>query len=163
MPEGAQDRLLRSGRVFEYWAHEASLIPVADWPYFVGAHAGSAPSPLVRAGARPARRTSCARILATAAEQGPVSSRNFGGAGTGYWNWTEAKRALDALWTAGQLVVAGRKGVERLYDLPERVLPPAVLDAPVADACRAPALPADAHACARAGWCTRSALATTTA
>jgi uncharacterized protein len=129
VPEGAQNRLLRSGRVFEYWAHEACLIPVSDWPYFLARmqdrrhHRWFGPvleqqSELV------------ARILATAAEEGPVSSRNFGGAGTGYWNWTDAKQALDALWTAGQLVVAGRKGVERLYDLPERVLPHAVLEAP---------------------------------
>ena len=30
LPDGVQDRLLRKGRVFEYWAHEACLIPVAD-------------------------------------------------------------------------------------------------------------------------------------
>jgi uncharacterized protein YcaQ len=130
VPEGAQDRLLRSGRVFEYWAHEASLIPVADWPYFVARmqdlrhHRWFGP-------VLDQHPDLVARILATAAEEGPVSSRNFGGAGTGYWNWTEAKRALDALWTSGQLVVAGRRGVERLYDLPERVLPREVLEAAV--------------------------------
>ncbi len=129
VPEGAQDRLLRSGRVFEYWAHEASLIPVADWPYFVARmrdlrhHRWFGP-------VLDQHPDLVARILATTAEAGPVSSRNFGGAGTGYWNWTEAKRVLDALWTSGQLVVAGRKGVERLYDLPERVLPREVLEAP---------------------------------
>lgn len=130
VPEGAQDRLLRSGRVFEYWAHEASLIPVSDWPYFLARmrdrrHHNWFGTVLDQ------QHDLVARILATAAEQGPVSSRNFGGAGTGYWNWSEAKRALDALWTAGQLVVAGRKGVERLYDLPERVLPRELLDAPI--------------------------------
>jgi hypothetical protein len=130
LPAGVQDRLLRKGRVFEYWAHEASLIPVADWPYFVARmrdrrhHQWFGPvldeqSELVE------------RILATVAEQGAVSSRDFGGAGTGYWNWSDAKRALEALWTSGQLVVAGRKGIERLYDLPARVLPQAVLDAPI--------------------------------
>jgi uncharacterized protein len=129
VPEGAQDQLLRRGRVFEYWAHEASLIPVADWPYFVARmrdlrhHRWFGPV-IEQNGAI------VERILATAAEQGPVSSRSFGGAGTGYWNWSEAKRALDALWTSGQLVVAGRRGVERLYDLPEKVLPSAVLEAP---------------------------------
>jgi uncharacterized protein YcaQ len=129
VPEGAQDQLLRRGRVFEYWAHEASLIPVADWPYFVARmqdlrhHRWFGPV-IEQNGAL------VERILQTAAEDGPVSSRTFGGAGTGYWNWTDAKRALDALWTSGQLVVAGRRGVERLYDLPEKVLPRAVLEAP---------------------------------
>jgi len=41
---------------------------------------------------------------------------------------------LEALWSAGDLVVAGRQGFQRLYDLPERVLPAAVLAAPVPDA-----------------------------
>jgi uncharacterized protein YcaQ len=130
LPEGAQDRLIRRGLVFEYWAHEASLIPVCDWRYFVARmqderHHRWFGSVLEQ------QKDLCARILETVAEQGPVSSRDFGGAGTGYWNWSEPKRALEAMWTAGQLVVAGRKGVERLYDLPERVLPAAALDAPV--------------------------------
>ncbi len=130
LPDGVQDRLLRQGRVFEYWAHEACLIPIADWPYFVARmqdrrhHQWFGPvfaeqGPLIE------------RILATVAEQGPVSSRDFGGAGTGYWNWSEPKRVLEALWTAGQLVVSGRRGIERMYDLPERVLPREVLEAPI--------------------------------
>jgi hypothetical protein len=118
LPDGVQDRLLRRGRVFEYWAHEACLIPVADWPYFVG--------PVLEQ-----QSDLIAEIMRTVHEQGPVSSRDFGGAGTGYWNWSEPKRALEALWTSGQLVVAGRKGIERMYDLPERVLPREALEAPI--------------------------------
>jgi uncharacterized protein YcaQ len=130
LPVGVQDRLLRAGRVFEYWAHEACLIPAADWPYFVARmrdrrhHQWFGPV-LVE------QRPLAERILATVAEQGPVSSRDFGGAGTGYWNWSEPKRVLEALWTSGQLVVSGRRGIERMYDLPERVLPAAVLAAPI--------------------------------
>jgi uncharacterized protein YcaQ len=70
------------------------------------------------------------RIMATVRERGPVSARDFGGAGTGYWNWTPAKHALEALWTVGQLMVAHRRGTERRYDLPERVVPDEVLGAP---------------------------------
>jgi uncharacterized protein YcaQ len=44
------------------------------------------------------------------------------------WNWKPAKIVLEALHSAGRLVIAGRDGFQRLYDLPERVLPPAVLD-----------------------------------
>jgi uncharacterized protein YcaQ len=121
--------LLACGRVFEYWAHEASLIPVGDWPFFrammrddthhrwYGNVLESHPE-LVE------------RVLDTVREQGPVSSRDFGGAGTGYWNWTPAKRVLEALWTAGELVIAARRGAERRYDLPERVLPDDALGAP---------------------------------
>jgi uncharacterized protein YcaQ len=49
-------------------------------------------------------------------------------------NLKPAKRMLEALWSAGDLVVAGRQGFQRLYDLPERVLPASVLGAPVPDA-----------------------------
>ena len=39
------------------------------------------------------------------------------------WNWKPAKAMLDRLWNHGDLVIAGRQGFQRLYDLPERVLP----------------------------------------
>ena len=39
------------------------------------------------------------------------------------WNWKPAKRALEHLFAAGEVVVAGRDGFQRLYDLPERVIP----------------------------------------
>jgi uncharacterized protein YcaQ len=45
------------------------------------------------------------------------------------WGWKPAKRMLELLWNHGELVVAGRQGFQRLYDLPERVLPLAILDA----------------------------------
>ena len=47
------------------------------------------------------------------------------------WNWKPAKAMLDRLWNHGDLVIAGRQGFQRLYDLPERVIPADVLAAPV--------------------------------
>ena len=47
------------------------------------------------------------------------------------WGWKPAKQMLELLWNHGDLVVAGRQGFQRLYDLPERVLPRAVIDAPI--------------------------------
>ena len=47
------------------------------------------------------------------------------------WNWKPAKAMLDRLWNHGDLVIAGRQGFQRLYDLPERVIPKEILDAPV--------------------------------
>jgi len=46
------------------------------------------------------------------------------------WSWKPAKAMLERLWNHGRLVVSGRQGFQRLYDLPERVLPQTVLDAP---------------------------------
>jgi uncharacterized protein YcaQ len=47
-----------------------------------------------------------------------------------WWDWHDAKRALEWLFYSGRVTAAGRRGFERLYDLPERVLPAAVLQAP---------------------------------
>ena len=67
------------------------------------------------------------------ATEGPLGSRDFEGAGDGtdMWNWKPAKMVLEALWDRGALAVAGRQSFQRRYDLAERVIPRAVLDAPV--------------------------------
>jgi uncharacterized protein len=46
------------------------------------------------------------------------------------WNWKPEKRILEDLFAAGEVVVAGRDGFQRLYDLPERVIPREQLEAP---------------------------------
>ena len=122
-------RLLREGRIFEYWAHEACLIPVEEWPLFrlrmtrhhpwrgdvIAQHPGLAEE-----------------VLASIRERGPLTSRDFDGkGGGGMWDWKPAKLVLEALWNSGELVIAGRvSGFQRSYDLAERVLPQAVLVAP---------------------------------
>ena len=129
-PRATVSRLLASGRVFEYWAHEACLLPAEDWPLF---------APAMRDGGRrwygQVERTHphlAEEILAEIRERGPLGSRHFeGAAGGGMWNWKPAKAMLERLWNTGRLAIAGRQGFQRLYDLTERVLPPEVLEAPV--------------------------------
>lgn len=129
-PAGTVPRLLGQGRVFEYWAHEACLLPAEDWPLFV---------PQMRDGGRrwygkvgETHPQLANEILAEIRERGPLGSRHFEGQSEGgMWNWKPAKAMLDRLWNHGDLVIAGRQGFQRLYDLPERVLPRTVLDAPV--------------------------------
>ena len=53
-----------------------------------------------------------------------------GGGGGGMWDWKPEKRLLEDLFAAGDVVVSGRDGFQRLYDLPERVIPRWALDAP---------------------------------
>ena len=126
--------LLGSGRVFEYWAHEACLLPIELWPH--------------------CRRTMEGRghwrfhdraleqhgdlvepILERIRVEGPLGSRDFEGAGgkADMWDWKPAKLVLEALFDRGTLVVAGRQAFQRRYDLAQRVIPRAVLDAPTPD------------------------------
>ena len=129
--ERAVTRLLRSGRVVEYWAHEACLLQAADWPLLRWR--------MERFRVHPWRGDVMGRnpglaeqVLGTIRERGPLGSRDFDGrGGGGMWNWKPAKEMLEALFSAGELVIAGRaNGFQRVYDLPERVLPAEVLHAP---------------------------------
>jgi len=128
-PPEAVSRLLGDGRLIEYWAHEACLLPAEAWRLFL---------PAMRAGGRrwygeidrthPHLRE---HVLDDIRARGPLGSRHFDGAARKgeMWGWKPAKRMLELLWNHGELVVAGRQGFQRLYDLPERVLPPAILGA----------------------------------
>jgi len=114
---------LETGRLFEYWAHEACLIPMAHWPLFRHRmdqrQAHHWWGPLIQGQPELAQS-----ILDQIRKKGPQGSRHFEGrGGGGMWNLKPAKKMLDALWTAGELVISGRQGFQRLYDLPERVIP----------------------------------------
>jgi uncharacterized protein len=130
VPPGPTTARQAAGRLFEYWAHEACLLPVQDWPLFrrrmreYRVHRWWGP-------VIDSQPELAARVLGEVRERGPLGSADFDGAGGGgMWNLKPEKRMLDALWTAGELVIAGRRGFQRQYDLPERVLPDAVLGQP---------------------------------
>ena len=131
-PRDTVSRLLAQGRVFEYWAHEACLIPVEDWPLFRPVMSHDHPW----SGDVLAQHPQLAEeVRAAIRERGALTSRDFEGqGGGGMWNWKPAKMVLEALWNGGEIVIAGRvSGFQRLYDLAERVLPREVLEAPVPD------------------------------
>ena len=129
-PPESVSSLLRGGRLIEYWAHEACLLPVEDWPLC---------RPTMELGGRrwygEVERTHPhlrEQVLEEIRARGPLGSRHFDGAARpgAMWGWKPAKRMLELLWNHGELVVAGRQGFQRLYDLPERILPRAVLESP---------------------------------
>ncbi|HEU5207056.1 MAG TPA: crosslink repair DNA glycosylase YcaQ family protein, partial [Gaiellaceae bacterium] len=131
-PRATISRLLGEGRIFEYWAHEACLIPVEEWPLFRLRMTRHHPW----RGDVIAEHPELARdVLSAIEERGPLTSRDFDGkGGGGMWDWKPAKMVLESLWNAGEIVIAGRvSGFQRSYDLAERVLPREVLDAPVPD------------------------------
>ena len=134
-PPGTVSRLLGTQRLFEYWAHEACLLPIDDYPWhrwrmreFQG-HAW-------RTRILEEDPGLVERVLEEVRQRGPLASRDFdgvgpGGPGGGMWNWKPAKRALEALFATGDLAVAGRDGFQRIYALPEQVIPDDLLGRPV--------------------------------
>ncbi|WP_425452933.1 winged helix-turn-helix domain-containing protein [Prauserella flavalba] len=118
----------------EYWAHEASLVPVGDWPLL---HSGAKRQGWWRHYRGLAERSPSLveDVLAVVKELGPVGagaiekevageSRRAPGA---WWDRSEVKKICEWLFGMGQLTTGTRRGFERLYDLTERVVPPDVL------------------------------------
>jgi hypothetical protein len=123
-------------RLVEYWAHEASLIPVESHPLFrwrmadVDREAWGSISRVARE-----QPELVAQTLQLVAEQGPIRARDTGAVRPppreGHmWNWHEGKVALEHLFFTGQVATARRVNFERLYDTVDRVLPAEIRDRP---------------------------------
>jgi len=125
----------RPRRLFEYWAHEAALVDVNLWQAFQfrmesGARMWGNMARIIRE-----KPEFVAWVLEEVRAKGPLTAReiehdaprdkdNWG------WNWSEVKMALEYLFYKGQVTAARRNSAfERVYDLPERVIPQAQLDA----------------------------------
>ena len=129
----------RKRTLFEYWAHEASFLPIETWPLMrwrmERAEAGEdIYTGLARFGRE--RRDLIETIYQQVVERGPVAASDIEGSkgAGGWWGWSNEKHAFEWLFWAGRVTTASRRGFERLYDLPERVLPAAILDMPVPSA-----------------------------
>jgi hypothetical protein len=130
-PSGTESKLLGAGRLFEYWAHEACLLPIEDWPLFKWKMTRMRESGLWGRGTIDERPELARQVLDAIRERGPLGSRHFEGKGRGgMWSWKPAKEMLETLFAAGELVAVGRQGFQRLYELPERVIPRELLEAP---------------------------------
>ncbi|MEP9396173.1 winged helix-turn-helix domain-containing protein [Mesorhizobium sp. KR2-14] len=129
--------------LFEYWAHEASFLPVETYPLLRWR--------MQRAERHEEMYTGLAKwaqqntrliddIYSEVVARGPVAASDIDGAKGfgGWWGWSDEKHAFEWLFWAGRITTASRRGFERLYDLPERVLPSSVFSAPTPTA-------ADAH------------------
>ncbi len=112
-------------KIFEYWAHAASYLPMQDYRYCLPrmqAYASGEQGHLTAGD-----RKTMALVLDRIRAEGPLQARDFeapqGRKAGSWWDWKPAKRALDRLFTRGLLMVPERKGFEKVYDLTERVLP----------------------------------------
>ena len=118
------EQLHAEGKLFEYWSHEASFLPIEDFalyrrrmldPESMGwKYRAAAMTPDI-----------VQRVVGAIRERGPLRSADFEQkreAG-GWWQWKGEKRVLENLLTAGELMISRRQGFQRVYDLRERVLP----------------------------------------
>lgn len=119
--------LLAERALFEYWAHEACFLPIEAYPLFRHRMLEAA-----NMGWKYARewaannRDALDRVLGHVREYGPVRSSDFertDGQAGGWWEWKPEKRALETLFTSGELMIARRHNFQRIYDLRERILP----------------------------------------
>ena len=128
----------KNRELFEYWGHEASLIPVDMQPLFRWRMRRAAAGEGTWAGiARFARehRAVVEHVYSMLRDNGPATAGelaaetkrtrdNWG------WNWSEEKTALEYLFWSGRVSASTRRNFERVYDITERVLPARVLDQP---------------------------------
>ena len=121
--------------LFEYWAHEASLVPFAMQPLFrwrmrraeLGVGVWKVLADFGRANQR-----LIADMLARIRDEGPKVAGDLEKrtVKSWFWGWSNAKRGLEWLFWSGKITTATRRSFERVYDLPERVLPAAILAQP---------------------------------
>jgi hypothetical protein len=116
--------------VFEYWSHAASIVPLADYPLYRARMLRH--KELMWGGLRAwmeANPDPLRAVLDAIRERGPLASSDFerpdGAKRTGPWDWygpKDTRRALEALWTVGDLMIHSRRAGQKVYDLRERVL-----------------------------------------
>lgn len=116
--------LIRERSVFEYWFHAASILPMEDFRFVLPQMSA------IRRGESPySYHVDCKHIhhvLDRIRCEGPLRARDFKSptrVGAKWWEWKPAKPALEKLFMQGDLMITSRDGMEKVYDLTERVLP----------------------------------------
>lgn len=118
--------------LIEYWAHEASIIPLANWPLYRWRMDAYRDKYEQKWGMVPANQKLVDTIKSQLKANGPMTTSQFetdahNRKGT-WWGWSDQKRALEYMFLVGELVSGGRDAFKRVYALPEQVLPQHILD-----------------------------------
>ena len=121
--------------MFEYWGHEASLLPLDLYPLMTWRMRRAAAGEGIYKGLAEFGRQEKAfvdKVLDQVREKGPLSAGdlNKGGSTGPWWGWSREKAAMEWLFAAGLVSVSGRRSFERLYDLSEKVLPAEIYNQP---------------------------------
>jgi uncharacterized protein YcaQ len=130
-PMSALDNLAhRKRELFEYWGHAACFLPVELYPLLRWRMEGQLDA---WAGLDVKRKNYIEAVYREIAERGPLAAGEISIAGksTGpWWGWSDGKQAIEFLFRQGRVAIARRRNFERLYDLPDRVLPASVVATP---------------------------------
>lgn len=114
------DRLMKERSIYEHWSHAAAFMPFEHYQYSLPVMQGWRDS-------RSCDRKLAALIIERIREEGPLQSRDFEDTGHkergGWWAWKPAKRVLEHLFFSGELMVTRREGFQKVFDLPENVIP----------------------------------------
>jgi uncharacterized protein YcaQ len=127
-PKMLHELQAKDRRVFEYWGHAASYLPMSDYRYYL---------PRMRGFNDPKNKWEKQRlekhghlmdpVLERIRQEGPLTSKDFvpppGTKRGTWWDWKPAKVALELLFWRGDLMITERRNFQRVYDLTERVLP----------------------------------------
>ncbi|MBN1661859.1 MAG: YcaQ family DNA glycosylase [Anaerolineae bacterium] len=117
-------------RIFEYWGHAASYLPMADYRYYLPRMQRHRAPDDGWVSRRPEVLDLLHPVLERIRAEGPLTARDFdpppGTKRSGWWDWKPAKSALELLFWRGELMISERRGFEKVYDLTERVLPAGV-------------------------------------
>ena len=133
----AINKATAQSKIFEYWGHEAAILPVEIQPLFRWKMNSARTGKIKHWGLTSFYADNKAfvkRILKHVEANGPVTARELSTRTTkksSWWDWDEAKTALEYLFLTGQLMSRGRgSDFARIYDITERVLPSKVFNTP---------------------------------
>ncbi len=111
----------------EYWGHEASFLPTADWPLYKWRMKRAADGEIWK-GIRnfaTEKPSYIKQILNELTKRGPSKASDFerGGPKSSWWGWSDSKLALEWLFWIGEITVTNRINFTRYYDLPQNIFP----------------------------------------
>lgn len=121
-------------RYFEYWGHECSIMPLSLYPLFHWRREDAANGVGVYQQISALNRRKPEFVDAIRQQihdHGPATHRTLAldTRGSGMWEWSESKQALEYLFWSGEITTVGRQGFERLYDFAEHSIPADLLEA----------------------------------
>ena len=125
-------------QLIEYWAHEASIVRIENWPLYRWRMNAYRDKYSTKWGMEAGNKKLVEQITSQLRANGPMTTGQFETEANvrkgSWWGWSDLKEALEYMFLVGDLVSGGRDSFKRLYALPEQVLPQHILDHSPSDA-----------------------------